>query len=498
MKHVHWKWLFLLLFAVETVDAQDLKRPNILLLMSDNQYARHLGVYGDKTVKTPNVDVLAAKGIRFSNAFCASPSCTPSRAGILTGQDVWRLKEGANLWGSLPAQLPTYVDLLEQHGYSVGYSGKGWGPGYFKAGGRTRNPAGNLFQSFNTFLQSIDHKKPWTFWFSSREPHRPYPAGSGKAAGISTNGIEVPPYLPDNDSVRSDIADYYAAVQEFDKEVGVILQHLEKSGMYDNTVIVICSDNGWQMPRGLANVYDVGTHVPLIVAYNQWRPQRVYDDFVNLNDLAPTFLELAGVKIPEAMTARSLLPLLKSSKQAGRIEAERNAVYMARERHAYARSNGLGYPVRAIRTEGFLYVHNYAPERWPAGDPPLYGDVDAHMLHYPSLSKVHVIKAERKADSIFYQWAFAKRPAEELYDLKKDPYQLHNIADDAVYLEQKTDLKERLEVYLRKTKDPRAVNEAIVWDAAPYYNERDKTPKPSADNRRALGLDSIYYYLPKN
>ena len=471
------------------------ERPNILVLMSDNQYWEHLGVNGDHSVRTPHIDSVARKGTRFQHAFCAAPSCTPSRAAFLTGQDIWRLEEGTNLWGTLPAKFKTYVDLLEESGYSAGFQGKGWGPGEYGPGGRSRNPGGNKYDSFDAFLKEAPADKPWTYWFSSRHPHRPFQQGAGAASGIDPGKIKLPSYLPDTDSVRSDIADYYAAVESFDTEVGEILRTLKEKGQYDNTVIVICSDNGWQMPRGLANLYDFGSRVPLIISYAGWSQQeRVLEDFVNLYDLAPTFLELAQTPIPGEFTAKSLLPLLLSDKEAGRVDTSRDAVFMARERHAYARKSGEGYPGRAIRTDGFLYIRNYEPGRWPAGDPPLYGDVDAHMLHYSSPTKVEVIQSEKRPDSIFFRLAFAKRPAEELYDLAKDKDQLHNRADDRNYTVQKEKLVQRLDAYLLQTGDPRATGGPVIWDTAPYYNDRDKSPRPDATYRKLLELDSLYQY----
>ena len=152
-------------------------RPNILILMSDNQYAAHLGCYGDKVIKTPNIDRIAKKGVRFTNAFCAAPSCTPARAGFLTGQDIWRLEEGANLWGILPKKFPIYTDLLNQSDYFVGYEGKGWGPGNFIDSGRQQNPAGTKYKSFEKFLKANTDDKPWSYWLCTKDPHRPYELG---------------------------------------------------------------------------------------------------------------------------------------------------------------------------------------------------------------------------------------------------------------------------------------------------------------------------------
>jgi N-sulfoglucosamine sulfohydrolase len=245
-------------------DEEEQNKPNIVILMSDNHSWNHLGCYGDPVVKTPNIDKIAQQGIKFTNAFCSAPSCTPARASMLTGQNIWRLEEGANLWGTLPSKFKVYTEMLEEAGYLVGFEGKGWGPGSFEAGGRDRNPAGEQFNSIEEFFSKRKKGQPFTYWFSSRNPHRPYSANA-KEQPIDLASIEVPAYLPDNNLVRRDIADYYAEIQTFDKEVGTFMQYLEESGEMENTIVIVCSDNGWQMPRGLANLYEFGIKVPMII-----------------------------------------------------------------------------------------------------------------------------------------------------------------------------------------------------------------------------------------
>ena len=485
-------------FFVSCRQPQKRTRPNILLIMSDNQCWKHLGCYGDPVVKTPNIDRIAEQGIKFTHAFCAAPSCSPARAGMLTGQDIWRLDEGANLHGILPKKFPLYTDLLQDAGYFVGSRGKGWGPGSVKDSGRAYNPGGRSYKSFAEFLQSNTDDRPWCFWFSSHKPHRPYKVGSGVASGMDLNKVVVPSCLPDNDVVRGDICDYYDDIQKFDDQVGEILDVLKASGDYDNTLIVICSDNGWQMPRGLANLYDWGQRIPLIFSWKGRIPAgRTVDDFVNLNDLAPTFLEIAGVKAPHELTAKSLTPLLFSQKS-GRIEKERDFIVTGRERHALCRLNGLGYPARAIRTYDFLYIRNYHPERWPAGDPPLYGDVDAHMLHYPCPTKLYILanKNDPKVKP-FFDSGFARRPAEELYDLKSDPDQVNNVADHKEYQAVKKELSDRMNDYLRKTKDPRVIGGEIIWDKTKYYATGDFKPHPGPEAIRLLHLKKEYNYFPE-
>ncbi|NGM62851.1 sulfatase [Sphingobacterium sp. SGG-5] len=492
MKNIYFVAIAFMLFSCQTKQEQD--RPNILLLMSDNQSWNHVGVYGDPVVKTPNVDKIAAEGVRFTHAFCNSPSCTPARAALLTGQDIWRIEEGANLWGVLPTKFTVFPDLLEKAGYKVGYDGKGWGPGSYEANGRTRNPAGDKYANFAEFIKKTEKGEPWSYWFNSLHPHRPYEVGSGEKAGIALESIKVPAYLPDTHDVRMDIADYYAAIQTFDTEVGEIMQQLKESGQLDNTIVVVCSDNGWQMPRGLANLYDFGTRVPLIVSWpERFKTDVVTDELVTLLDLTPTFLALAKAEVPDDMTGKSLLPIVE--KDAETFQS-REFVVFGRERHAFVRQHGLGYPGRAIRTKQYLYIKNYEADRWPAGDPPLYGDVDPYMLNYPGPAKFFILqhKDEPEAQQAF-QLAFAKRPTEELYDVINDPDQLHNLAADSKYQEVRAKLAEQMVNYLKKTNDPRETGGKIIWDSTDYFSEIDKTPKPSQEAIAIFDLDTMYNYL---
>jgi len=470
--------------------------PNILILMSDNHSWNHLGCYGDPVIKTPTIDGLSESGIRFTNAYCSAPSCTPARASMLTGQDIWRLEEGANLWGTLPAKFNVYTDMLEDAGYLVGHEGKGWGPGDYEAGGRSRNPAGNRFNSFEEFYNEKEKGQPFCYWFSSRDPHRPYKVGGWEKTGIDLEEIPVPPYLPDIDEVRKDIGDYYDEIQKFDRDVASYIQLVKEMGEMENTLVIVCSDNGWQMPRGLANLYDFGTRIPLIISMpERFSGGRVVDDFVSLNDFAPTFLELAGLPIPDYMNARSFVNILESENE-GIIDKKRDFIVAARERHAYVRKGGTGYGARSIRTKDFLYIRNYEPDIWPAGDPPLFGDVDAHMLHYPSPTKLHILKNRDEAgQKNFFRLAFAKRPAEELYDLAKDPYQMINTADVAEYGDIKKLLSDKLTKYLKENGDPRELGGEMKWLGAPYYAEKDFNPRPSEEARQALNLEEEYSYI---
>ncbi|MDW8310311.1 MAG: sulfatase [Verrucomicrobiales bacterium] len=427
-------------------------RPNILFCIADDWSWPHAGVYGDPVVRTPTFDRLAREGVLFTHAFSAAPSCTPSRAAILAGRYPHQLETGANLYGPLPAKYPVYPDLLEAAGYVVGYSGKGWSPGDFEAGGRTRNPSGPRFQNFQEFLKTVPPDKPFCFWFGSHDPHRPYDKGSGAAAGLRAEAVRVPPYLPDTPEVRQDILDYYAEVERFDRDVGRMLAALERAGRASNTLVVVTADNGWPFPRSKANLYDAGTRQTLAVRWPARVPAgRTVSAFVNLAELGPTFLEAAGVKRPPEMTMRSLMPLLEGKTQRGR-----DMVFLERERHANVRRGHLGYPARAVRTARFLYIRNLAPERWPAGDPELWHSVGPFGDCDGSPTKDFILAhRDEPQGRRFFELCFAKRPAEELYDLDKDPDQIVNVAGRPEYAAALKRLRAELERWMRNSGDPR-------------------------------------------
>jgi len=459
-------WLVPLLLLMPGARAQEaVTRPSILLAIADDWGWPHAGIYGDPVVRTPVFDRIAGEGALFTHAFCASPSCTPSRGGLLTGQFIHRLEEGGNLHSSLAARFDVYPDLLEKAGYAVGLTGKGWGPGDFKAGGRTRNPAGPAVKSFAGFLKELPPSRPFCYWFGSHDPHRPYQKGSGRSAGMKPEDVVVPGFLPDDPEVRSDILDYFFEVQRFDRDVGDLVRLLEESGRRRDTILVVTSDNGMPFPRAKANVYDSGTRMPLALSW----PAKVkggqkIDAFVSLCDLAPTFLEAAGLKPPAAMTGRSLLPLLTSGEAEGR-----DRIFLERERHANVRKGDLSYPCRAIRTKEFLYILNLRPDRWPAGDPEKHVSVGPFGDCDGSPSKDLIL--ERRAGDLArsFRLCFEKRPAEELYELARDPFQLENVADQASFAEAKKKLRADLGRWMAGTNDPRAAGDDDRWDRFPYY-----------------------------
>ncbi len=474
-----------LISGVSSLVAAD--RPNILFCISDDQSYRHTGVNGDPVIKTPAFDRVANEGLRFTHAFCDAPTCGPSRSAILTGQSIWRLEEAGNIHSTLPAKFSTYTDELRKAGYKVGATGKAWSPGRLEPGGRTENPAGPIYEgrtieapframrntdyagNFEDFMAEVKEDESFCFWLGTSEPHRGYENGSGLKTGKDLSRIVVPSVFPDNEIVRSDIADYLVEIEHFDLMVGRAIATLEERGLLDNTIVVITSDHGMPFPRAKASLYDLGSRVPLAIRWPEGieSPGRAVDSFVNLSDLAPTFLDAADLKIPSMMSARSMTDIF-----VGKEYQTRDAAYIAMERHDGCRAGGKGYPCRAIRTEGSLYIYNFEPSRWPSGSPDAsvcarsipYGEIDS------SPTKTFMMdNRSTHGGAHLSELSFGMRPAEELYDLKKDPEQMNNLAGSREYEKAQSKMRERLFDRLEETRDPRVVGGKIDWDYYPYY-----------------------------
>ena len=363
-----------------------IENPNILLIITDDQSWEHLGCYGDKAVKTPNIDRLALDGVRFENAYTPCPSCSPSRAAILTGQDAFRLQEGGVLTGFIRKEYALFPSILAENGYVVGYTGKGYWPFTKDAPEGVNEPIGkkydmhrhdvvpdgisrrNYAANFEQFIKDNQDRSPFFFWLGLGEPHRPYETGRGVNIGIDTSLIRIPTFFPDVPVAKMDMADYLAEVQWADDVVGEVLQVLESKELRENTVIIFTSDNGMPFPRSKATLYAHGVKMPLVIAWDEEiEGMRVVKDPVNLIDLAPTILEFARLSVPDQMTGNSMASLLLTE-NSGSAAGHQEFVVTSFEKHTHCRPNELGFPRRAIHTEEWTYILNYEPDRYPMGD----------------------------------------------------------------------------------------------------------------------------------
>ena len=268
----------------------------------------------------------------------------------------------------------------------------------------------------------------------------------------------MPKYYPDNATIRGDLLDYAVEVEWFDSHLGKMLEQLEAAGELENTIVVVTSDHGMPFPRVKGQIYEDGFHIPLAIRWGaKVKGGRELEDFVNVRDFAPTWLELCDVAAPETMTGRSFAPALLSQTR-GWFDETRNRMVIGKERHDIGRPNDAGYPVRAIRTPEWLYVVNYEPERWPAGNPETgYRNVDGGP------TKDFLLGGFDR----FYQLSFGKRPAEEIYRIAYESDCMENVAGKPEHAELKAKLRAEMEASLRKDHDPRMGGDGDKFDAFP-------------------------------
>lgn len=449
-------------------------RPNILLAISDDQSWVHAGAYGCPGLQTPAFDRVARQGILFNSAFSAAPMCTVSRACLLTGRNHWQNREAGNHWSVFPRDLAVYPYLLQEAGYVIGYTGKGWSPGEWKPTGWPTNPAGPMFNdkkckppttgiknvdyaaNFRHFLGQKDASKPFCFWYSASEPHGPWEKGSGVRFRKKLDEIVLPPFMDDTPESRGRLADIFVEIEWFDKHLDEMLDLLEERGELDNTLIVVTGDNGTSVAHAKGNLYEYGVHVPMAAMWPRTiAPGRIVDDLVSFIDLAPTFLEAAGLAPHASMAGRSLMSIF-TSKQSGQIDSTRQCVFLGQERGSHVRYDNLGYPMRAIRTGQYLYIMNLKPDRWPIGDP-------AYVLR----GKQDASKSEIRIEDLPLD--ARKRPPEQLFDISRDPACLKNLAQDAAFTKVRDDLRDRLTETLTRQGDPRFHGYGDIWESYPRF-----------------------------
>lgn len=472
----------LLLLTASAISAE---RPNILFAIADD-WGPHASAYGTPWIKTPAFDRVAREGLLFNNAYTPNAKCAPSRACILTGRNSWQLKEAANHICYFPAEFKGWAEALKEHGWNVGYTMKGWGPGVANdASGKPRQMTGVPYNkrkakpataeisnndyagNFEDFLAAAPEGKPWCFWYGAVEPHRGYEFGSGvKRGGKKLTDIDhVPAFWPDNEVIRNDMLDYAFEAEHFDRHLGRMLESLEKRGLLENTLVIVTSDHGMPFPRSKGNASVMANHVPFAAMWKQGiqKPGRKIDDFISFVDLAPTLVEVAGLKWGDtgmAETAGRSLTEIFASDKAGQVVPARDHVLIGKERTDVGRPHDWGYPMRAIVKKDALLVENFEPARWPGGNPETgYMDCDA------GATKSFILEAHRKNEADpFWALCFGLRPGLELYDLKKDGDFVSNIATQPQAAGLLKTLRDQLYSELKRQGDPRMEGKGSIFD----------------------------------
>ena len=477
-----------------------IKKPNILFAIADDQSYPHASVYGQPMYKTPVFDSIAQAGVLFKNAFAAAPQCSPSRAAILTGRQIWQLEEAGTHASLFPKKFPVFTDAIETNGYFIGYTGKPWDPGNFKDAGWTRNPVGPEYNkkqlknsptkgisktdyvaNFKDFLQDKPNDQPFFFWFGSQEPHRLYEQGSGLASGKKLDEVVVPPFLPNHQLVQSDLLDYALEIQWFDQQLGKMLSILKERGELENTIVIITSDNGMPFPYAKANLQEFGTHVPLAIAGPSIKQtNQQIESLVSLIDLAPTILEFAGAAAFPGISGTKLNALLNGTVSDKKFSSQQQFLFTGRERHSHARPDNLGYPARAIRTQEYLLIQNFKPQRWPLGDPAPKiktdingkGDMKPILEGYEDIddspTKTFMVQNKNQIGELF-KLSFEKRADFELYNIQQDPFCMHDIAGEIKERKVLDKLKQMLHAKLLEQSDPRMTGKGDVFESYPRF-----------------------------
>ncbi|HSC28856.1 MAG TPA: sulfatase-like hydrolase/transferase [Vicinamibacterales bacterium] len=473
-------------------EAAQLTRPNIVWI-SNEDMSPHLGVYGDALARTPVLDRFARESIRYTSAFTTAPVCAPSRAAVITG--VYQTTLGAQhhrttedrvpeLPGPYLAVPPFYVKAFPEYLRAAGYYTTNRAKTDYQFGvpftiwdevGRTahwRNRPDRSRPFFSVFNLEVSHES---------QAFPTSPARKGKPSVTSPAAVQVPPYYPDTPLVREELARLYDNIADMDRQVGEILEQLAADGLAENTIVFYWSDHGDGVPRSKRSLYDSGLRVPLMIRWPKGLgstivPGSVSDDLVSFIDLAPTVLALAGVEIPFHMPGRVLV-----GPKAG---AAPPFVFAARDR-----MDAEYDMMRAARDGRFLYIRNFHPERAYAGHV-TYRNQSAIMQEWFRL------QAEGKLTGPAALWMRTSRPAEELYDTRTDPHQIHNLSADPAHRATLERMRQAVTDWMTRAMDQGLVNEPEMIQRMWPGGVQPETAQPYILSRRDSAVQARRESMP--
>ncbi|MBC6999627.1 sulfatase [Cytophaga sp. FL35] len=422
---------------IQSSYSQSKVKPNIIVFMADDVSYNDLGCYGNSFVKTPNIDGLAKKGIRFDNAILTTSSCSPSRISILTGR--YPHNTGAAELHTEPKKdFSSIASELQKKGYYTGQAGK-WHMGKLLRQGfdsiydeNVQNGDGGEAMWMPTIKQR-DKNKPFFFWFAAFDAHRPW--GQNRFSKThKIQDVEVPSTLVDDKETREDLTHYYNEIARFDAYIGKVVATLKAEGEYENTLILIMADNGRPFPRDKTRMYDSGIKTPFIAHWSGRLKEGISTSLVSAVDVAPTLLDVCEVETPRSFQGKSFKKLFKDPNLEFR-------------KYAFAEHNWHDHEAheRMVRTKDFLYVLNFRPQF------PNQGPADAlNSTSFKSLQRSRAngnLTAEQ--NDVFLQ----PRPMEELFELSMDEHQYYNLSGKNEFEETRRTLKKVLENWMLETAD---------------------------------------------
>lgn len=447
------------LFSLFVVFPLSAKPPNIILIIADDMAWNDSAVYGNPNIATPNIDRLAKGGLLFHNAYLTASSCSPSRCSIITGRYPHNT-DAEELHWPLPKEQVTFVEKLRKAGYWTAAAGK-WHLGEaardrfdeiretdtsgFQLPAGKEGQKGKFVETMEgeaqsgctewvPLLRERPKEKPFFLWLAALDPHRPYHENIIENPTPHSK-VRIAPYHLDTPEVRRDYALYYDEIRRLDKYVGQVISELERQKISGETMVVFMSDNGRPFPRDKTTIYDSGIRTPFIVRWpDKVKAGGVTKSLISMIDLAPTFLEMAGVGSGPTFQGKSFLPILADPSQ--RI---REVIFAEQNWHDYEAH------ARAARNEEFKYIRNGYP------DLPLTPSADGvRSPTFQAMIKLNKQGKLSKAQSVYF---VKPRPAEELYHSAKDPHETKNLINDPAYQEVLKELRGALDDWIQKTGD---------------------------------------------
>ncbi len=483
--------VFTLLLSAQKKTVQ---KPNILWITCED-ISPTLSFYGDHTAKTPHLDALAKESMVYENAFATTPVCGPSRSAIITGMlptsiGTMHMRTGKDVMGwskdkyaekvfdhygnqvfdlnnqpireyaaVIPAEIKTFTEFLRANGYYCTNSPKtdyqfaapqtAWDENGDKAHWRNTPKDMPFFSILN--IGDTHESRIWEY--------------KNLPLTVDPKSVPLPDYYPDNEIIRTDVARLYSNIELMDKKVGNIIAQLKEDGLYDNTIIFFFSDHGGPLPKQKREPADSGLKVPLMIRFPNATLMGRTDDLVSFADLAPTMLSLANIKPPKYMEGQAFL---------GKFKAKpREVIYANADRFDEFTDR-----IRVVRDKNFLYVKNYFLNI------PKYKNV-SYRLKMNLMNAILEVKNQNKLNENQQYW-FSPKASEELYDVKNDPYQLHNLATDPNYQSQLLKLRTLCQNQFDKKKDFGAINEGELISEMWPNNNQPKTENVVVNSKNGL------------